>query len=91
MDDLHHNVRRVFQQIIEGSSEIATSQTKQWEQSQELATQLQLSLGSMKDGDMQAVLGAFDHIHSQLVSLTAFLGPESPAENPSNRQMNLCR
>ncbi|KAL8822151.1 MAG: hypothetical protein Q9191_007111, partial [Dirinaria sp. TL-2023a] len=66
--DLQHAVRRVFQQVIEGSSELAASQARQWEQNQELATQLQESLGSVKDGEMQTVLGAFGNIRSQLHS-----------------------
>lgn len=67
---MHDNVGRVFQQVIKGSSELAATQTRQWEHTQELATQLQSSLGGMRDGEVQAILGAFGSIHNQLVLQT---------------------
>ena len=70
--DLQHSVHQVFQQVIEGSLELATSQTRQWEQSQELAMQLQEYLRSVKDRDIQAMFDVFGNINNQLVSLTAF-------------------
>ena len=66
--DLQKNVGRVFQQVVQGSSELAASQMRQWERSQDLASQLQESLGSIKDIEIHALLGAFGGIHDQLVS-----------------------
>lgn len=70
--DLQKNVGRVLQQVIEGSSDLATSQVKQWQQSQDLASNLQTSLESMRDTEVKALLGAFGGIHGQLVSLLPF-------------------
>lgn len=61
------NIARVFQQVIKGNSELAATQTRHWERSQDLATQLQVSLGEMKDGEVQTILGAFGSIQNQLV------------------------
>lgn len=64
---LQKNVGRVFKQVVEGSSELAASQTKNWEQSQDLATRLQESLGSMRDIEIRALVDTFGGIQGQLV------------------------
>ena len=66
--DLQRNIRKVFQQVVQGSSEMAAIQTKQWDLSRGLATDLQSSLESMREGEVDALLGAFGAIHTQLVS-----------------------
>ena len=66
--DLQKNIRKVFQQVAQGSSEMAATQTKQWDLSRGLATELQSSLASMRADDVHALLGAFGAIHNQLVT-----------------------
>ena len=66
--DLKKNVGRVFQQAVSGSAELAASQTKQWQTSQDLATKLEVSLGSLRDTEIRDLLGAFGNMHSELVS-----------------------
>ena len=68
---LQEKVGRVFQEVVEGSSELAASQTRQWEQSQDLAMRLQTSLGTMRDTEIQGLLGAFDGIQGQLVGCSS--------------------
>ncbi len=66
--NLQRNIGKVFQQVAQGSSELAAIQTKQWDLSRGLATDLQSSLESMREGEVDALLGAFGAFHSQLVS-----------------------
>ena len=68
---LQKKVGRVFQEVVEGSSKLAASQTRQWEQSQDLAMRLQTSLGTMRDTELQELLGAFDGIQGQLVGCSS--------------------
>ena len=68
---LQKKVGRVFQEVVEGSSKLAASQTRQWEQSQDLAMRLQTSLGTMRDTEIQELLGAFDGIQGQLVGCSS--------------------
>jgi len=67
--DLQKNVERIFQQVVEGSAELAATQTQQWDQSHELATELQGSLQNLRDTELNALLGMFYSIHNQLVSV----------------------
>jgi len=66
--DLNKNIAKVFQQIVQGGSELAASQTQQWGVSHELAVQLQTVLQSMQGDQMAALIGAFGSIQNQLVS-----------------------
>jgi len=66
--DLNKNIAKVFQQIVQGGSELAASQTQQWGVSRELAVQLQTVLQSMQGDQMAALIGAFGSIQNQLVS-----------------------
>ena len=68
---LQKNVERVFQEAVEGSLKLAASQTRQWEQSQDLAMRLQSSLGTMRDTEIQELLGAFGGIQGQLVGCSS--------------------
>ena len=61
------NISRVFQQVVQGSSELAATQTRQWDVSRGLAVQLQNSLKSMKSNEISALMGTFGDIHDQLV------------------------
>lgn len=66
--DLQKNIGRVFQQVAQGSSELAAIQSAQWDLNRGLATELQSSLESMREDQVQSLLGAFGVIHTQLVS-----------------------
>lgn len=66
--DLNKNIAKVLQQIVQGGSELAASQTQQWGVSRELAVQLQTVLQSMQGDQMAALIGAFGSIQNQLVS-----------------------
>lgn len=65
--DLQKNVAKIFQQVVAGSSELASSQMDQWEQSRDVASRLQDSLGSMRNVEVNALLSAFGGIHGELV------------------------
>ena len=66
--DLEGNIKKVFQRVLLGSSEVATHQTQEWEKNHGLATQLQNSLESMRTNEVNLLVSAFGEIHDQLVS-----------------------
>jgi len=88
--DLQENIGRVFQKVVEGSSELAASQVRQWQQSEELAATLQKSLGSMRDTEVQALLGAFGSINGHLVGFVLPSHVIAPTYSRSNNRMSLC-
>ena len=65
--DLQKNVGKVFQQAVEGSAELAAFHTQHTDRSREMAIELQGSLQNMRDQEINAMLGLFHGIHSQLV------------------------
>ena len=65
--DLQRNVGKVFQQVAEGSAELAAVQTLHADHSREMAIELQGSLQNMRDQEVNAMLSLFHGIHSQLV------------------------
>lgn len=65
--DLEKNVGRVFQQAIQGGAELAAIQTKQWDLSRGLATDLADSLQSMREVEVNAMLSALQ-TSNELVS-----------------------
>ncbi len=65
--DLQKNVGKVFQQVVEGSVEVAAFQTQHADRSREMAVELQGSLQNMRDQEINAMLSIFHGIHSQLV------------------------
>ena len=66
--NLEKNIGKVFQQVLTGSAELAATQSEQWDLSRVMATELQGSLQSMKEGEIESVLGALASIRGQLVS-----------------------
>ncbi|MCJ1243558.1 hypothetical protein MMC30_000755 [Trapelia coarctata] len=64
--DLNKNIAKVFQQVVQGSSELAASQTKQWDVSRELAVQVQTALQEMQGDQIATLIGAFGSIQNQL-------------------------
>lgn len=58
---------KVFQQVVEGGAELAATQTQQWDDSRELANQLQGSLQNMKNAEVNALLRAIHSMHYQIV------------------------
>ena len=65
--DLERNIGKIFQRVLEGSSELAQVQTTQWEINQGIATGLQLSLKSMQDGDVSTLVKTLGQMGVQLV------------------------
>ena len=65
--DLQRNVGKVFQQAVEGSTELAALHTQYADRSREMAIELQGSLQNMRDQEINAMLSVFNGIHSQLV------------------------
>lgn len=59
---------KVFQEVVEGGAEIAATQTRQWDKSQELAHELQGSLQNMRNTEVSALLSAIHSMHHQIVS-----------------------
>ena len=66
--NLEKNIGKVFQQVLTGSAELAATQSEQWDLSRVMATELQGSLQSMKEGEIDSVLSALASIRGQLVS-----------------------
>lgn len=62
------NLRNVFQQVQQGSSELVASQIKQRDFTRELGVELQRSLEDLKLLDLQTLLSVSTEIHSQVVS-----------------------
>lgn len=88
--NLQENVGRVFQKVVQGSSELAASQVRQWQQSEEVAATLQKSLGSMRDTEVQALLSAFGSINGHLVGSVLWSRIITPTYSRSNNRMSLC-
>ena len=57
----------MFGKILRSSSELAATQAQQSNINRGLATEVQGSLQTLRDVEVQEVLGAFAKIHSQLV------------------------
>lgn len=68
MMNLNRSIGRIFQQVLQGSSEMAASQTREWEISQGAAVELRDTLDTMRIENVDALLGAVSDIHRQLVS-----------------------
>ncbi|KAG8532896.1 uncharacterized protein KY384_002774 [Bacidia gigantensis] len=64
--NLEHNVGKVFQKVVEGSSELAHVQTKQWETSRRVATELQASLKGMQQGDLASLIRSLNDMGVRL-------------------------
>ncbi|MCJ1461598.1 hypothetical protein MMC07_000195 [Pseudocyphellaria aurata] len=64
--DLQKNIQRVIQQILQGGSELAASQTKEWNLNRGLATELQNSLENIRSTEMHSLLDVIGSIHDQL-------------------------
>ncbi|SLM36949.1 Nuclear fusion protein, KAR5 [Lasallia pustulata] len=70
--DLEKNIGKVFQRVVEGSSELAASERRQWEVSLSVAVDLQNILETMRGHEINALARAFGTIHNELAStLTA--------------------
>ena len=65
--DLQRNVGKVFQQAVEGSTELAAFHTQHADRSREMAIELHDSLQNMRDQEINAMLSVFNDLHSQLV------------------------
>lgn len=54
--------------MVQGSSELATSQTRDWNLNRGLAADLQNSLENMRSTEVHALFDVIESIHNQLVS-----------------------
>ncbi len=88
--NLQENVGQVFQKVVEGSSELAASQVRQWQQSDRLAATLQESLGSMRDTEVQAILSAFGSMNGHLVGSVLQSRVLTLTYSCSNNRMSSC-
>lgn len=66
--ELDKSIAKVFQRVVEGGADLAATQTKQWDQSRDLAIELQGSLRNFRDSEVSALMGLFHGIHDQVVS-----------------------
>ena len=66
--NLRNTVGEVFKQVVDQGSELTAVQTKQWDQSHEMANQLQGSLQDIKDREIGALVLAVYGMREQLVS-----------------------
>ena len=65
--DLDQNIRRVFQVAVEGSAELASIQTQQFDTSKALALDLHQSLDRMRTVEVQDLVAVIGQISGQLV------------------------
>ena len=88
---LQKNIGRVFQRVVEGSSELAAAQTDQWEHSRDLASGLHNSLESMREIEIRALVNAFGGIQGQLVDGLYEIASENGKTNSGrNIPTSLC-
>ncbi|KAL8958291.1 MAG: hypothetical protein Q9193_004621 [Seirophora villosa] len=81
-EELKSNIARVFQQAVEGSAELAATQSRHWEATSSSAVDLRDSLHNLRDQEVNSLLGAFGSIHNQLRLINldkSFAGLESTA------------
>ncbi|KAL8905294.1 MAG: hypothetical protein Q9207_002727 [Kuettlingeria erythrocarpa] len=64
--ELKSNIGKVFQQTVEGSAELAATQSKQWDATLSSSLELRDALQSLREQEVHSLLGAFDSIHNQL-------------------------
>ena len=69
MIDLEKNVGKVFQQAVQGSAELASSQTRHWDLNRGLAIELQGSLEKITGSQVDALLHGFEIMQVQLACL----------------------
>ena len=69
---LEKNMRDLFQQAAKGGAELASKQTKQWDQSRGLAKQLQNTLRNIRNDEVDALLRTVYGMREELVSNPCF-------------------
>ncbi|KAL8767090.1 MAG: hypothetical protein Q9209_006317 [Squamulea sp. 1 TL-2023] len=90
--ELRLNIEKFIQQAVEGTAELAASQTGYLEATSSSTAQLRNSLQSMRDQQVQSLLGAFDSIHNQIQVSNELVGVMSSRQNDlDERLMNLDR
>lgn len=68
--DLQRNMGKVLRQVLEGGAELAATQIQQWDESRELATEIQGSLRSFRETEVNALIGLLHGMHDQLVRIS---------------------
>ncbi|KAI9718761.1 MAG: hypothetical protein M1812_003935 [Candelaria pacifica] len=66
VNDVRKNVAKVFQQVVKGGSELAASQSKDWDLNHSKALEVQQALEIIRVRDVQELLNAFGMIHKDL-------------------------
>ncbi len=72
MNDVRQNIARVFQQVVQGGSELAASQTKDWEQNHLKSVEVQEALEVIRVRDVQGLMDMFGMIHNDLVNMAFY-------------------
>ena len=88
--DLQRNIGRLFQQAVSGNAELAASQTKQWQTSQDLATRLERSLKSLRETELRGLLSALNIMHTELVSQLTLTFGQHGTDSNSNCRTTWC-
>ncbi|KAL8954233.1 MAG: hypothetical protein Q9183_007252, partial [Haloplaca sp. 2 TL-2023] len=65
--NLQASLGEVFQQAVEGSAELAASQTSLWDATSSSTAELQNSLQDLKKQQVHTLVGALDNMHTQLM------------------------
>jgi hypothetical protein len=65
--DLQKNVRKGFQEVLSGSSELASSQLEDWKVNRALATEVRSSLETIRGSEVEALLQTLGTMHRDLV------------------------
>ena len=86
---LEKNVGKAFQKVVEGSSELAKVQAVQWDASRGAATELQILLKNLQQGDVSALVESLAGMGTQLVSLGCCARPSNQLTPSSKSPIKL--
>ncbi|KAL8781021.1 MAG: hypothetical protein Q9213_006198 [Squamulea squamosa] len=91
-NELRVYIGKFIQQAVEGTAELAVSQTGHLEATSSSTAQLRNSLQSMRDQQVQSLLGAFNSIHNQIQISNELVGVMYSRQNDlDERLVNLDR
>lgn len=65
--DLAKSIAKIFEGVLRGSSELASRQNEEWDRSKSLANDLQVSLESIRESEVSAILMGFQELSRQMV------------------------
>jgi len=82
--NLQKNVGKVFQEVLSGSSELASRQLGDWEVNRALATEVRSSLETIRGSEMEALLHTLGTMHRDLVRISTLFQCFKYTHFPSN-------